>query len=725
MKTRLFSQLRRLRLLCLTGMVGLGSLYVFLASVKSPPANTSSPVEVSSHSEVAVAAGVSTELLRILNEPDELVRRYRLADWVGTHTLEHINAELLLLSSGQRLPVHPLVWLKLRDMALATPEQEFTLMRQYPVLFSGRTHQNEAKSLRSSLWIQAEHDPLEAFRRATTLRMAADDRAAAVQHILDVLSKKDPRQALQLLEQAKGISRNEARGQIVQNWTKLDPAAAFSWARQQPASTQALHTVLSTWSEIDPGAALEATTDLPVSVASQVDTGSLLRRWIEASPTDSIAWLKTVAQPDPQLISAAVHALGKTHPQVAVNLLSNPLSAPLRSQLTASLVSSWAETDPVSAARWVQTLPRTNAYLQAAQRLMEPLARNDLPAAIAFYQSLPEGVSFTRAAAAIAQQMPAHDALRWLLGQPSSDASKHALNQIFERPEFSTAAQLQTTLGTLPPGPALNAASAVAARRQLSENPAGLSAWIRNLPNDDSRVAALKSIGGQWAEKSFPEAAAYARELGAGAAFDALLPGLRSQLVSRDPAAAADWMLSLPASKAVHTELRYTFQSLAEKRPFDAVQKISALPSGEIRSTALNGLISGLSNTQPEQAARTLFAIATPSEQMANIKTIANRWAAHNPATATTWIQTMSAGPRRDAALSSAVSYLTSNEPAAPLSLLSLAASDDARYAIANASLQALQYRDEQSARAALARLTLPPEMMERLKAQLDSNADH
>ncbi len=668
-------------------------------------------------------AHLSPELARIFAEPNDVLREHLLANWVAARTLEQINTELVGLSEEQRLPIAALATLKIRDMAQdsLSYQDRRHLLGQHAALYRDNPSALIASSSFDSLLEQADHDPLGTFRKIAKIRMASADREKVQERIIDSLSQKDPQQALALLEQMRGLPRRSALGTIVENWTRLDPAAALAWARQQPASSNTLYVVLRGWSWRDPSAALEAAAALPPDQAAQVDIKELLKTWMEESPSESVAWLKTIPNPDPQLIAAAVEALGKSNPQVVQPLLAHPLSASLRSKLTRSLASDWAETDPVAAARWVQTLPKDHAYHRAMESVFGQLIKKDLSAALALYRSLPEGSALSGIAYSIAPELPAHEALAWLLSQPASERVDSALGQTLYRPEFSNAAQLQAALAKIPPGPALNLASSIATRRQLFENPAGLTDWLRALPNNDARVNALKTIGNDWAEKSLADAKAYAFELGSGPAFDALLPGIQSGMAATNPAVVTDWLLSLPASEAARQRVDDAFRELAKKTPSAAIDKIRALPIGETRSAALEGLISGLST---EQATQILFTIGTPAEQLAHINTLANRSWFNTPAEASAWLQTLPVGPLRDAALSSKASQLATQDPAAPLSLLPLATADEARYSLARASLLALQYKDEQAARTALARLTLPPETLARLKQTLDDHAD-
>jgi hypothetical protein len=705
-------------------MIGAVALAVHWGSAHRSAKTPTTVSSTASQPGSASTASLSPELARIFAEPNDVLREHLLANWVAARTLEQINTQLVSLSEEQRLPIAVLATLKIRDMAqdsLSYQERRH-LLGQHAALYRDNPSAFVATTLLDTLLEQAYNDPLGTFRKVSQMRMDPGEREEVQSQILNCISQKDPQQALALLSQMRGLRRSSALGTIVENWTRIDPAAALAWARQQPASSNTVYAVLRGWSWRDPSAALEAAAALPPDQAARFDMKELLKTWMEQSAAESVAWLETIPNPDPQLIAAAVEALGKSNPQVAQSLLAHPLSAPLRAKLTAQLASDWAETDPVAAARWVQSLPKDQAYHRAMESVFGQLIKKDLSAALALYRSLPEGSELSGIAYSIAPELPAHEALAWLLSQPSSEHVDSALGQTLYRPEFSTASQLQAALAKISPGPALNLASSIATRRQFFENPAGLTDWLRALPNNDARVNALKTIGNDWAEKSLADAKAYALELGSGPAFDALIPRIQSGMAVTNPAVAAEWLLSLPASEAARQSVDDAFRELAQKTPSAAIDKIRALPVGETRSAALEGLVSGLPTAQATQI---LFTIGTPAEQLALINTLAARSWFNTPAEASAWLQTLPVGPLRDAALSSKASQLATQDPAAPLSLLSMATADEARYSLARASLLALQYKDEQAARTALARLTLPPDTLARLKQTLDDHTDH
>src|SRR5690606_17151185 len=132
---------------------------------------------------------------------------------------------------------------------------------------------------------------------------------------------------------------------------------------------------------------------------------------------------------------------------------------------------------------------------------------------------------------------------------------------------------------------------------------------------------------------------AFARELGPGKSLDALLPKLGQALCDHDPAAAADWMLTLPPSNVVDEQVRDAFAALTRSAPAEALHRITQLPIGAQRSAAVGGYLKSL---PPLEAVRALTTLISPDEQITHVGAIASRWS--NSPDAIAWMQTLTAG---------------------------------------------------------------------------------
>lgn len=711
---------RRLLLLALL-TAGIGMLWLALHH----PGMRPSPASDKPSGPVSPSDTLASTLARILAERDDVRRLQLLAAWVDTHTLEEIGSVLARASDDDKRTVNELVSLKLRDLATTLPPAEVS-KKEWAYLRMASGNPPLPPSPTESLLTLSETDPAAAFRKAINTRMPPVKRERAMLGILGRLALKDPRQALALLSETRSVNRQEALRIIAENWTTTDPQAAFDWALTQRASPLQRLTdqVLILWSKKDPASALEAASTLPAGAISDSATGELLNRWFSSAPHESLAWINAQPNPGPLILKTAVAALAGTHPADAAALLDKPMSASALLACTRTLVATWSRADPLAASRWLQTRPMDGAYLAAASELVGPLAGKDPASAFAFYRALPADSGLGDITRSLANGLAGPAAFDWLVTLPPSGAVTDALAAAARRMNFTEPAQYLSLLGRVPPGPRQDAIYIAATRRQLESNPAGTAGWLRNLPNPATRDAVLSAIASDWAYKSPAAAAAYAQTLPAGTGLDLFTIHLVALWHSRDPAAAADWTLTLPDSRNTRDGIRNAFSSLARQTPQAALQRLDTLPAGPARTAALAGLIDGLASSRPEEAARTITALGSLAEQAASARSLAYAWGAREPSAAATWVKSLPSGDVRDQGLAGLSGPLARGDPAASLALLPLAGSDEARYRIARSSLLVLQQRDEQSARSALARLSLPPATLARLKETLDDHAE-
>lgn len=716
--------LRRTPLLIITGatVVAVGAWW-FAPSSATRPSPTAEPKE--KPAAASTASVLPSRLANIFEEPDEIRRLHLLTVWVDEHTLDEIATAMVSAPPDVRKAVNELALLKLRDQTDLLPESERPgAWVRYWVNFSG-TRPPFPPSPRETLLAQADTDPAGAFQRASTLRMSGKDRQQLLQEIIAHIAKKDPRQALALLSATHAVNQTSARNDIAEKWAVIDPHAAFDWARNQPNPKDLLSSVMSAWGKVDPESALEAVLSMPPGRISDYTTRNLLSKWMTTSPQESAKWIQRLPNPDSTLLRAAFETLSRTHPEAVASLLQKPMSAGTRREGMKDLIANWAKNDPASAMRWLQTQPKDSAYFAAAGSLAGKLASKDPASALAFYRTLPDDAPQNEVIRTLADNLPKAQAIDWLLTLPASADTSRALQAALDRMGYAEPAQFLALLNRVPPGPQQDPIYIAATRKQLDRDPAATATWIKALPTDATREAVLRGIAPDWAKSAPEDAAAYARGLVPGKALDALIPWVRYELGQRDPAAAADWMLTLPDGRKARTQTANAFAALGEVSPTAALDRLRALPAGNTRTAAFGGLIDGLARTRPEEAARILVTVGSPTEQLTHVGSLAADWGKAAPAAASKWVQTLPPGEMRDQGLARIADPLASSDPAAALALLPLASADKARYELASASLLALQTRDEQSARVALGKLNLPPADMDRLKAQLDSRAEH
>ena len=682
------------------------------------PASGSAPA-ASVQTETHPHTRIIPELAAIFAEPDRVRRLHLLAGWVEVHGFEEINAQVALLRPPERDEFLELAQLKIRD---AHPDaSEWVLLDETRQLFAA-TQPPRPPTLRDQLLAEAATDPAAALRRAlspsTPLRMRED----IAELILEEAAHKDLREAMDLTNMLPRYGRVQHQRSVLKMWTSSAPAEALAWALQDtsPAPLNFVGLVMSYWSNQDPEAALEASFELPPEKLHPAYADSLLTRWLHASPTESVAWLRKQPSLSPDMLSAAFNALSGAEPAFVATLLDHPMTErDLRSR-TRDLVESWSAKDPQAATRWLQTRPRDETFFQAARALAKTLAARDPDAAFAFFSTLPADADLGEISAALATNLPnPARAVEWLLARPDSRDYRQALETLLARlGAVGGSAQILGYAQRIPPGAARSPVYAAAIHLELEKNPASATALLRGISDPAARDATLALVANQWARASRADALAFAQELAPGPGRDAFAAKLIDGWPRDDSASAFNWALALPASE----KLGRALADLAESQPSTAVDFVGNAPAGPLRDAALTGLVYGTLKESPARAAELLFAFGASEMQPNLAKGLADRWAAWQPREATAWAQGLPAGAIRDRALSGVVGHLAKKDPPATLALLPLAQDPESRYLIARQALLGQQHTDETGARRTLANLQLPAADIARLRDDLDSH---
>jgi len=154
-----------------------------------------------------------------------------------------------------------------------------------------------------------------------------------------------------------------------------------------------------------------------------------------------------------------------------------------------------------------------------------------------------------------------------------------------------------------------------------------------------------------------PAAAAYARSLTENEDFNGLAIDIAGRWAMDDPRGALAWAQGLPAGKSRDNAVNVIFTTYGTLDPAAALAFAQALPDdgSNDRSRALEGLANAASTLpDPAQAAALLTSIGrTESKISADNPTaaVAATWVLHDTAAATQWIGTLPTGSTKDSAI--------------------------------------------------------------------------
>jgi hypothetical protein len=188
-------------------------------------------------------------------------------------------------------------------------------------------------------------------------------RARLIAALADELDAAQVREAVEKLVTSRIPNRKEVIAQLFSRWGVLEPLAAMEFARNLSIKSEqrdATIAALNGWMETDAGAAEEWVRDQPNNALKNAAWEAVIMAYAANSPQHALAlaeqirllWLMTndIAEAifaqwvrlDPQTAAAHVAALPKGY---------------FRSSSLSVVAAQWAETDPVRALSWAESLP--------------------------------------------------------------------------------------------------------------------------------------------------------------------------------------------------------------------------------------------------------------------------------------------------------------------------------------------------------------------------------
>ncbi|MFN0125240.1 MAG: hypothetical protein ACKV19_00970 [Verrucomicrobiales bacterium] len=226
----------------------------------------------------------------------------------------------------------------------------------------------------------------------------------------------------------RDVGLTSALGEIARQDPAAAAAAAEPFLRPDPANPQAaapvrdLATVLAdVWGNTNPAAAAEWVRALPAGKDQLEAAGTLATVWASSDIAAAVAWTNTLA--DPALKSAVVAHLGTTwgaiEPDRALAWLDS-LPPETAARGTAGALNSWAATDPVGLADWIEQLHPGPRGDQARRSLGDVIVEEQPAAALELAAGMANPVQQSDALARYYREFHRDDpaaATDWLQGE--------------------------------------------------------------------------------------------------------------------------------------------------------------------------------------------------------------------------------------------------------------------------------------------------------------------
>jgi hypothetical protein len=229
-----------------------------------------------------------------------------------------------------------------------------------------------------------------------------------------------------------GYERNMEMRLLMQAWARLDPGSALAYAKglDSAEGRLAITEVMTAWSEKEPDAALTwmrenvdpaeanrqgylpgvingiASTDLDRAnelLSSISDRNArwqasslLLKRYLERSPENAMAWARQLPNDDPNfrngILGQVGSAIAKRNPAQCAEWVESLEAGEGRNRVVSSLIAQWSRRNPEEAAKWAGGLKDPSSRIHGMTQVVNYWAFKDPTATAQWLDSYPRNL---------------------------------------------------------------------------------------------------------------------------------------------------------------------------------------------------------------------------------------------------------------------------------------------------------------------------------------------
>ncbi len=329
-------------------------------------------------------------------------------------------------------------------------------------------------------------------------------------------------------------------------------------------------------------------------------------------------------------------------PELAIALLDKVPNEFGRRILVESIGSAWAESDLKAALAWANQQTESKIKNAILEGVISSWAKTDLQGAFAYAQSLPPGDSQDSTISKVFENAAQGDqgALAMMQSLPkgrTKDLAAKGISEFMSEDDPKAAFDIASGIGDLD----LRTRAEEKALFQLNfwsrENPAAATQWMQSLPVGDTKDMLSESISRPMA-KNYPQAAMdIATGIGDSDLRTTAQVDVVEQWSEKDPAAATQWMQSLPEGRTKDLAASAISQSMAKNDPKAAMDMATGIGDSKLRTEAQEKVV--------------------------------GQWSEKNPAAATQWMQSLPEGKTKDIAASNISQSMAKNDPQAAMDM--------------------------------------------------------
>jgi RNA polymerase sigma factor (sigma-70 family) len=324
------------------------------------------------------------------------------------------------------------------------------------------------------------------------------------------------------------------------------------------------------------------------------------------------------------------------------------------------VLETWARQDPIAALAWVRRSAPPKAYAQALGQVLPAVAETEPQIALSALEEIPEGQSRRNVCLEVVRRWASHApgaAAEYLMGLPRSGQRSQLIEFVaseWAKLDPPAALDWSENLGARDREATLvNIVSVIA---QIS--PERAASYLDHLNSPKLRWL-IPSIVQNWAASDLRAAAEWTRSLWAKSdlAADAkngplglATYNLLQEWCKKEPGLAAEFAIVLPDEAARKNGIQAVLASWSGRSWQAAQNWADHLPAGSEREAALKGLCQGLAKSDPAQAANFVASLPPGDTQSQAAIELASTWTRKNPQAAAQWVASFPEGETRQRA---------------------------------------------------------------------------
>ncbi|MEM9384497.1 MAG: hypothetical protein AAGA68_05505 [Pseudomonadota bacterium] len=255
-----------------------------------------------------------------------------------------------------------------QDRRSVLPSLAVAFARQQPETVMSWVNSLDNNSERQTAYAAAVNaialsDPLAALQLLQTAPNAAM-RDEALAGAVRVVAERNPQGAAMLLDAAPAgsLQHRQAVQTLAYQWAVAEPYAALAWAREldDGARREAIGSVLGTLAQRDLFAATELLGTLSGADRHHALQG-VAQRYASQRPQQMLQWLEAY-EGEPGYDDALRNAIStwmRNDPNAAFDAVLRQFEATALQDLAPSMMMSWSQRDPASAAAAIERMPET------------------------------------------------------------------------------------------------------------------------------------------------------------------------------------------------------------------------------------------------------------------------------------------------------------------------------------------------------------------------------